>query len=507
MQRRNFLLLSSASLLGACVRPGEALTNATIDPQMLAAAQARANDGVLRAEDVRGGFANGTVGDQLATVQPRTIVRLGSGNIADYLGINAPLPVTLPPVRRQDLNGFYLARSYMPYWFQGGDWTDKAHQTFTALVGAPVDGLLPRDYLPGERTLPPNLKAGSPEVAQIDMELTAGLLRYLKDAQEGRQEDRSRFDALSALREVLSASSIDAGLETQVNQGQMYGLLRERGKRQVQFLNGAEFDAYRVTLESLRTQDVPITFRGKYIVSNIAAQEVLAMRDGRVELGMNMVVGRPTRQTPVSDDNIVSIKFSPDWTAPRSIVRSDLIPRAPLIFEEMGIEVRRGGQVIDPKTIVWNEAAARNYEFIQPPGPLNVLGGVRFTLQNSSAIYMHDSPDRVLFNKVNRIYSSGCMRLEKSTELALWLLKDQDPSWTLEKVQEAMVREQSEFVQLETRVPIKTVYLEAWPSHKGGLRIVPDIYGRNVDLRRRLGITARVSNDPADLSAFRTSIF
>lgn len=506
MQRRNFLLLSSASLLGACVR-GEALTNATIDPQLLADAQARANDGVLRAEDVRGGFANGTVGDQLSTIQPREIARLGSGNIADYLGGNAPLPATMPTANRQDLEGFYSARSFAPYWFQNGNWTDKARQTFTALVAAPVDGLLPRDYLPGERQLPARLSAGSPEVAQIDMELTAGLLRYLRDAHEGRYSGRNRFDALTAMRAVLAAPSVEAGLDAQVNHGQMYGLLRERGKQKVQFLNGAEFDAYRVTLESLRVQDVPITFRGKYIISNIAAQEVLAMRDGRVELGMSMVVGRPTRQTPVSDDNIVSIKFSPDWTAPKSIVRSDLVPQAPLIFEQMGIEVRRGGQAIDPNTVTWNASAVNNYDFIQPPGPLNVLGGVRFTLQNSSAIYMHDSPDRVLFNKVNRIYSSGCMRLEKSAELALWLLKDQDATWTIEKVQEAMTQEQFEFVQLDRRVPIKTVYLEAWPSHQGGLRVVPDIYGRNADLRRRMGITARASNDPADLSAFRTSIF
>ena len=231
------------------------------------------------------------------------------------------------------------------------------------------------------------------------------------------------------------------------------------------------------------------------------------MRDGRVELAMNMVVGRPTRQTPVEDDTIVSIKFSPDWTAPRSIVRADLIPNAPQIFDDLGMEIRQNGQVIDPRTVNWTPDQVGNYEFIQPPGPLNVLGGVRFTLQNSAAIYMHDSPDRVLFNKQNRIYSSGCMRLEKSADLALWLLKDQDPSWTLERVRNAMTQPNFSFETLERRVPIKTVYLEAWPSHRGGLRVVPDIYGRNADLRRRMGITARSSSDPRDLAAFRTSIF
>ena len=158
-------------------------------------------------------------------------------------------------------------------------------------------------------------------------------------------------------------------------------------------------------------------------------------------------------------------------------------------------------------SIAWSEDKAGKYDFVQPPGPLNVLGGVRFTLQNSSAIYMHDSPDRVLFDKPNRIYSSGCMRLERSAELALWLVKDQDPHWNIDFVRDAMVQPQSSFVILDQKIPIKTIYLEAWPSHRGGLRVVPDIYGRNADLRKRMGIVARNSNDPADLGVFRTSIF
>ena len=507
MQRRAFLLLSSSALLSSCTQWGEAITAETIDAQAVADAQSRANDGILREEDVRGGFANGTVGDQLGTVQPRQIARMGSGSIQDYLTGSWSVPATMPTASIDDLNGFYAARAYQPYWHRDGAWTAKAKQLFTAFVAATTDGLLPRDYMPGERSLPAGIVPGSAAAAQIDMELTAGLLRYLKDADEGRYTGRNGLSLVAKANSAVTAPSIEAGLDAQVNQGQLYRLLRNQGKLNVQFLNGVEFDAYRVTMESLRAEPVSIGGRGKYIVSNIAAQEVFAMRDGRVELGMNMVVGRPTRQTPLDDDTIVSIKFSPDWTAPRSIVRQDLVPQAPAIFEQMGIEVRRNGQVIDPTTIVWNDRAVSQYDFVQPPGPLNVLGGVRFTLQNSSAIYMHDSPDRVLFNKANRIYSSGCMRLEKSAELALWLLKDQDPRWTLDLVKEAMTQPNFQFVTLNQRVPVKTVYLEAWPSHKGGIRVVPDIYGQNAELRQKMGIAQRASNDPSDLSAFRTSIF
>lgn len=505
MQRRHFLLLSSSSLLTGCM--GGALTNKNIDPSLLADAQARANDGVLREEDVRGGFANGTVGDQLSKLTPRQIARVGSGSLADYLSGGQALPATLPQVARQDLSRFYAARNNAPAWIQNGVWTPKAQQLFNAFVQAPVDGLLPRAYLPGEHAMAQDVPPGSAAAAQIDLELTAGLIRYIKDAREGRFSGRHSLDAVPLAQGVYASASLERGLEGQVNQGQVYQMIRNPGKQHVRFLNGAEFDAYRVTLESLRAQPIDLSAQGKYLISNIAAQEVFAMRDGRRELAMNMVVGRPTRQTPVQDDTIVSVKFSPDWTAPKSIVRADLIPKAPQIFTDMGIEVRQNGQAVDPMTIAWNEAAASQYDFVQPPGPLNVLGGVRFTLQNSSAIYMHDSPDRVLFNKVNRIYSSGCMRLEKSAELAHWLLKDQDASWTMRRVQEAMTQSTFSTVRLIERVPVKTVYLEAWPSHKGGLRVMPDIYGLNAKLRERMGIAARRAGDPADLSAFKTSIF
>lgn len=507
MKRRTFLSLSGATVFAGCVEPQALLSAETIDPTTMALARSRAADGILRAEDVRAGLEADTVGAQGAQVIPREILRAGSGQIVDYLNGSVSLPITTPDVKRSELDRLYAQRGYSPIWFNNGVRTQGAFELFSAQVNAPVDGLLPGDYLPGERSLASKLEVGSAALAQVDLELTAGLLRYIRDARQGRYTSQPDVDIVPLAQAVIASLSIDDALGEAVNQGQVYQLLRSEARREAQFLDGARFDAYRVTMESLRAEPVSLGGNGKYLISNIAAQEVFAMRDGRMELGMTMVVGRPTRATPVADDTIISIKFSPDWTAPRSIVKKDLIKKAPQIFEDMGIEVRRGGEVIDPRTVSWNENQVANYDFIQPPGPLNVLGGARFTLSNSEAIYMHDSPDRVLFNKVNRIYSSGCMRLEKSAELAFWLLRDQDPTWTMERVREAMQQPNFSFEVLENPVPVRTVYLEAWPSFKGGLRVVPDIYGINDGLRERMGITQRTSSDPGDLSQFRTSIF
>ena len=467
MRHRLLTLISGASIaLASCV--GAGITVGDLDPVSVGNAGARLTDGVLREEDVRGGVAGGTVGDQMANLSPTDVARLGSAFIQDYVNGAEPLPATMPATKREYLRAVYSANNYEPIWFTASGWTSQANALMAAFTNATVDGLLPRDYMPGEQSLPKGLTAGSAAVAQIDLELTAGLLRYIRDAREGRYSGRNRLNPAPLARDVINSGNIAAGLTTAVNPGELYQEIRRRGMQEVQFLNNAQFDAYRVTMEQLRASPVPLTHRGKYIISNIAVQEVVAMRDGVMELGMNAVVGRPTRQTPVRDDGIVSVKFSPDWTAPKSIVRKDLIPRAPGILQEMKIQVLDGSRVVDPNTVNWTPAAADRYTFRQQPGPENVLGGVRFTLQNSSAIYMHDSPEHVLFNKQSRIYSSGCVRLQDSAGLALWLVKDQDPTWTPQKVQEKMNLSAPEFVRLNRRVPVKTVYLEAWPSHAGG---------------------------------------
>ena len=499
------LILTGALALASCLEKGRTIE--TLDPAVVGDAQSRLTDGILREEDVRGGTAGGTVGDQVANLTPTDVARLGSAFIEDYVSGSEPLPATMPAARREHLRLIYAEQAFEPLWFDSSGWTARAKDLMAVFKNATVDGLLPRDYMPGEQSLPKSLKLDTTAVAQIDLELTAGLLRYIRDAREGRYSGHNRLNPVPLAKELINARFIDEAMVSAVNQGELYQELRRRGLQEVQYLTSAQFDAYRVTMEQLRAKPIVLTEAGKYLISNIAVQEVVAMRDGHMELGMNMVVGRRTRATPIRDDGITNIKFSPDWTAPKSIVRRDLIPRAPGILQEMQIQVLSGSRAIDPTTIRWTPAAADRYIFRQNPGPHNVLGGVRFTLQNSSAIYMHDSPERVLFNKPTRTYSSGCMRLESSAELALWLLKDQDPSWTLAKIQEKMNLSAPEFVQLNQRVPVRTIYLEAWPSHKGGLRILPDIYNRHDALRRKMGIQVHSADDPQDLSQFQTSIF
>src|SRR5690606_26657582 len=83
----------------------------------------------------------------------------------------------------------------------------------------------------------------------------------------------------------------------------------------------------------------------------------------------------------------------------------------------------------------------------QKPGPHNSLGLVKFIFPNSYNIYFHDTPSKSLFERDQRAFSHGCIRLHQPFELAKYLLKDQ-PEWTDEKIKEAMNGDKEKWVTL-----------------------------------------------------------
>ena len=438
-----------------------------------------------------------------ANSRPIAVNRAGSGAIRDYLVGLESGPRVWSDVSSAWLQRVYGANGNQPFWWTGSDWSEQASGLTAGMREVIVDGLLPGNYLMQERVLPANPSAA--QIAQIDIELSAGLLRYIRDVQVGRfGPQRDSFDPSDIFLSARNASDIEAWMANLAPRDAFYQSLRQAALAQdhtsIRFRTLNDFYSFAVTMERQRWAPVEFTRdEGRYIILNVGSQETWAMNGLNREIGMNAVIGRPSRRTPVRDDTVSSIKFSPDWTAPYSIIEKDIVPRAqedPELLNELELVMKDGnGRRIDPHDVNWNSINVRNYVFRQPPGPLNLLGGVRFGLNNSSAIYMHDSPDRVFFHRELRAYSSGCMRLEKSHELAYWLLSHEDPSWTMESVREAMDSGETEMISLRDRVPVRVIYTTAWVSHTNELRLTPDIYGRDADLRARMGFPTQQQID------------
>jgi L,D-transpeptidase YcbB len=224
----------------------------------------------------------------------------------------------------------------------------------------------------------------------------------------------------------------------------------------------------------------------RYVVANFPAFEVMVFEDGRDVLNMRAIVGQYDRQSPIMSNEIKFLVFSPKWHVPVSIAVKDKLPilvKDPSYIRRMGMTVydmSSGDKVqVDSNSIDWTKVEASEetfpYHIVQRPGRGNALGKVKFMFPNKHSVYMHDTSQPSLFMRQNRMFSSGCIRIQKPVELAKYLLRDK-ADWTDERISKSMNRSKVLFVNLTEPVPVHLVYFTAWAGDGRGVRFFRDIY-------------------------------
>ncbi len=220
----------------------------------------------------------------------------------------------------------------------------------------------------------------------------------------------------------------------------------------------------------------------RYLVVNIPAQQIESVSNGRVFSRHNAIVGRPERPSPVVMTPLKLVRFNPYWNAPDSIVEKDIIPKlasGTQILTDMNIKVFQGkgpnGPEINPSTINWKHTVPDNYLFRQEPGPKNAMASAKIEFNSPFGIYLHDTPEKDLFNTSDRFYSSGCIRVQKMSLLVQWVLNGQDGfdenkitdmAKTLERLDETIVNPPQ----------LRVVYMTAWPVAGGTVAFRKDMY-------------------------------
>ena len=262
------------------------------------------------------------------------------------------------------------------------------------------------------------------------------------------------------------------------------------GKNTVAGLNASPsflMDKASINLERLRW--LPDTVRdAEFILVNIANYQLDYINKLDTVFSSKVIVGKRYHESPIFSAQMSYIVFSPYWNIPTSIAKNEIIPairKNPNYLNQKNMEVVTGsGKVVDPSTINWS---SRSFPYMirQKPGGSNSLGLVKFMFPNSHSVYIHDTPSKSLFEKEDRALSHGCIRLQNPVKFAQILLKD-DPSWTLEKIDQAMHQEKEQIVNLPRKIPVILVYLTFWADSKGKPHFRQDIYGRDADLLMKL---------------------
>jgi len=226
-----------------------------------------------------------------------------------------------------------------------------------------------------------------------------------------------------------------------------------------------------------------------YILVNIAGFYLTRVENGRFVERKKVIVGKPYRRTPAFSDTIRYLEINPYWTVPYSIATRDKLPvlqKNPSALSASGFEVFAGSQQLEPRSISWSQYSASNFPFTlrQKPGPKNALGQVKFMFPNRFNVYLHDTPDRELFEKTFRSFSSGCVRVHQPIELAQALLEDQ--GWNRPRINAVLESGERTVVNLDKPLPIHIVYSTAWLAEDGTIRFSVDFYQRDEHLYQAL---------------------
>ena len=194
---------------------------------------------------------------------------------------------------------------------------------------------------------------------------------------------------------------------------------------------------------ALNRHDIALSLppKGKAIVVNVPAFELIAFEDAEPVLRSRVIAGSWRNPTPLIDTYTSTVRFRPSWRPTPKMVAS--------------------GEYVDKR---W------------PPGRKNPLGLAAIRLEPGLLVYLHDTNRRNLFEKDMRALSHGCIRVQRWDEVIAWLL-DID----LDTVH-PYANGRKTFDISTDPVPVMIRYLTTFPGDDRQLEVFDDIYGREVKL-------------------------
>ncbi len=297
---------------------------------------------------------------------------------------------------------------------------------------------------------------------------------------------KKQLNLLSDLPILDSSIVFDSILKQAVVRFQKrHGLLADGavGKQTLHFLSVPiqhQINQIKINLQRLKSGVNPST--GDYLVVNIPAFRLYVFQTGKLLWSCKVVVGEAisTKKTVVFNDQIEYIVFSPYWNIPQGIIIQQILPniqKDKSYLSEYGIEVLdQAGDLIPSSTLNWSMYKTKfPYRLRQKPGKNNALGTVKFMFPNKYAIYLHDTPQKMLFGQSKRSFSHGCIRVQQPFKLAQFLLR-KDKRYTQQKILVLMNRQEEQVVMLKRQIPVSIVYYTVWVDRGGVLNFRNDVY-------------------------------
>ena len=326
----------------------------------------------------------------------------------------------------------------------------------------------------------PAIDAGPPlrlhdtgkRVDQLRQRLTAeGYLLPPPDAPKKGKKHRLSFD--EAMEEAIRAFQRHNGLED----------VGYAGKLTLEILNiplVTRINQIRANME--RWRHMPDDFPApRHALINIPAMTIEISEDNKPIYSGIVIVGRVDRKTPFIQSAIRSMIINPSWHVPLKIARQDILPKLkkdPHYLEKMGFVI--SGSADDPhgKDIDWDALPENEFKFRlrQSPGDLNSLGYLKFDFDNDFAVYMHGTPHHELFEKSERAFSSGCIRLHDPEQIGEIVTAANKDPWNAQRIVDEVKGGKTRWIGVAKPLPLYVLYWTVFPNAEGEIEFRKDIY-------------------------------
>ena len=348
-----------------------------------------------------------------------------------------------------------------------------------ASIGA--EGLDPKDYQPAEldRAIAAGPGAALNEAASRSFAWLVEDLRDGRTPMDARKQwfvvdpDPDRYRTGDIMAEALARHSVAASLMA-LNPGHPdYAALKAElaaatvpAKRK---LIRANMDRWRWLARDLGNQ---------YLLTNVPEYQLRLTVNHKIISTYKTIVGKPGRTaTPQLAETVEGVIFNPTWTVPQSIVKG----------EGLGAKVLGNpGWAKAAGYKGWKDKETGFVTVVQQPGANNSLGLMKVDMPNPHAIFLHDTPNRNLFNQENRALSHGCIRTERAQELAITIAilgnLANTPETRKAAADEAVAISTSgkyTRVPVQKSMPVYITYFTMGRDISGKLREFNDIYGRD----------------------------
>jgi murein L,D-transpeptidase YcbB/YkuD len=285
--------------------------------------------------------------------------------------------------------------------------------------------------------------------------------------------------ATPARRTQSAGATFDAGLAAALAHFQALHAIAvdsQLGKETLDALNvPAEYRLGQIAANLERMRWMPRSLGQQYIYVNVPAFHLTAYDKGEPALDMKVIVGQEyeDKSTPVFADSMETVVFRPYWNVTPDIQAKEIEPKL----------ASNPGYLAANDMEYFNDGGQQRIR--QRPGPKNSLGLVKFLFPNDFNIYLHDTPNRELFDKDVRAFSHGCIRVEKPAELAQWVL-----GWDAARVDAAMHDgKDNQSVKLPHKIPVYITYATTF-IRDGELHFGNDLSHRDDELVKAIATGA-----------------